>query len=210
MKRIAYILVNKEGEIFGESFLENQIFSSEKKAQKQISYWNKHKVSNEQEGEEDWTIKKIVLDNYSHLQQHKSFREFGGTDVPFLKLLVSTVLVAVCLGIYGYITLRPLVGMKADPAIQGALIFNTALASVTIALILESLIRLFKRFVFFAWDINSWFKYKKENTENLESFQMLPYILLTKVEEDERVLINSEDEMKLKKDNENESNKKII
>lgn len=210
MKRITYILVNNEGEIFGETYLENQIFSSEKKAQKQISYWNKHKVSNEQNGEEDWTIKRIVLNNYSHMQQHRSFWMYGGADTSSIKMIVLIGLVAVCFGVYGYVTLEPLLGMKAAPQIQDALIFNTALASVTIALILVSLIRLFKRFVFFALDINSWIKYKKENTEDLETFQMLPYLLLTKIDERERVLINYKTNKQLKKDNENESNKKII
>jgi hypothetical protein len=210
MKRIAYILVNKEGEIHGETLLENQIFSSEKKVQKQISYWNKHKVSNEQNEEEEWTIKKIVLESYSRLQQHNQFWRDRGPDTAFLKVTYWFVSFAVCVGVYGYLTLNPLLGMQADPKIQEILVFNTFLASVTIALILVSLIRLLKRFIFFTWDLNSWIKYKKENTEDLETFQMLPYLLLTKIDERELVLINSKTNTQLKKDNENESNKKII
>lgn len=187
MKRIAYILVNKEGEIFGETYLENQIFSSEKKAQKQISYWNKHKVSNEQNEEEEWTIKKIVLESYSRLQQHNQFWRDRGPDTTLLKVTYWFVSFAVCVGVYGYLTLNPLLGMQADPKIQEILVFNTFLAGIAITWMLTEVLKILKRFVFFMWDLNSWIKYKKENTEDLETFHMLPYLLLTKIEEGELI-----------------------
>ncbi|USI64618.1 hypothetical protein LMK05_07155 [Lactococcus petauri] len=209
MKRIAYILVNKEGEIHGETFLENQIFSSKNKAQKQISYWNKHKVSNEQNEEEEWTIKKIVLESYSRLQQHNQFWRDRGPDTALLKVTYWFVSFAVCVGVYGYLTLNPLLGMQADPKIQEILVFNTFLADIAITWMLTEVLKILKRFVFFMWDLNSWIKYKKENTEDLETFHMLPYLLLTKIEEGE--LISGDLlKMQLTKDNDNESNKKII
>ncbi|MFD2254413.1 hypothetical protein ACFSJM_08680 [Lactococcus formosensis subsp. bovis] len=211
MKRIVYILVNKEGEIFGETYLENQIFSSEKKAQKQISYWNKHKVSNEQNEEENWTIKRIVLNNYSHMQQFQ-YKSIGELRVPhstLLKVAANMVLYTFCLVVYGYVTLNPLLHTEIVPKVQSLLIFNTYLAGLAITLVLISLLHLMKCFIFFSWDINSWFKYKKENTEGLEIFQMLPYLLLTKIDEGERGMIYSKTSTQLKKERDNESNKKI-
>lgn len=196
MKRIAYILTNNEGKIFSESYGENKIFTSEKKAQKQIH--------------EQWEVKKIVLDSYSRLQQHNQFWREKDPDTAFIKIVCWFALFVVCGGLYGYLTINPLLGMQADPKIQEILIFNTFLAGMAITVMLAGALKILKRFVFFMWDIRLWIKYKKENTEGLETFHMLQYMLLTKIEEGERRTINSQliHESKSEKNNET-SNKNI-
>lgn len=159
MKRIAYLLVNAEGEIYRET----KTFPSLRNAEKEIEYGLRK--GHYEEG--DWTPKKIVLEGYSGFENSIS----QSWVIDEIKIVI---------GVMTWFQLLVLIFRL----IQGS---GTALLEIAVSLTLIGLgvcllyfVELLVFTIVFIRDVFAWLNYKKEDSSHLDRFSLVERELLFK------------------------------
>ena len=165
MKRIAYILIDKDENVF----MDNVVFKSLKKAEKEIGYSLKHKdfVST------IWKPKKVVIDGVS---KNKNINH----DWDFLRVFfigIASSASVVSLLVY----MQPLV-KNLDMTVEINTIMFTLLwlSGLGLSLLLMSVFKFVKKLIIHMLEIYSWIKYRREDTSDLEVYYFNDYSKLEK------------------------------
>ena len=156
MKRIVYLLVDKEGKIFPE----NEIFSTERKAQNQIDYGIKNKFY--EEGV--WQIQKVGVVDYSSYKAHEENEVTG--EFRFFFLIVFWAL---------WVTFFGLLFQSIDikEQCEGILVLVIGLSSYSLSLFTEFLFKQMRRFMCFLVDIKHYLSYRKLDKEEVEKLSWI-------------------------------------
>ncbi|MFK5005616.1 hypothetical protein ACI1UH_04580 [Lactococcus formosensis subsp. bovis] len=165
MRRLAYILIDKDENIF----MDNVVFKSLRKAEKQIGYSIKYKgfVSTE------WKPKKVVIDGFS---KNKKFNH----DWDFLRVFfIGVVSSASVVSLLVY--MQPLVKNLVMTEENNTIIFTLlVLSSLGLSLFLMSVFKFLKKTIIYMLAIYSWINYRREDTSDLEVYYFNDYSKLEK------------------------------
>lgn len=165
MKRIAYILIDKDENIF----MDNVVFKSLRKAEKQIGYSIKYKgfVSTE------WKPKKVVIDGFSKNKNVNHDWDF------FRVFFISGVSSASVVSLLVY--MQPLVKNLVMTEENNTIIFTLlVLSSLGLSLFLMSVFKFLKKTIIYMLAIYSWINYRREDTSDLEVYYFNDYSKLEK------------------------------
>lgn len=159
MKRIVYLLVDEEGKIFQE----NEIFSTERKAQKQIDYGIKNKFY--EEGV--WQIQKVGAVDYSSYRIHEE-KEITG-EFRFFSLLIFWTLWVTFFGLLFQ-------DMTISNQYEETMAVVIGLSSYSLSLFTEFLFKQIRKFIYFLVDIKNYMSYKKLVKEEVEKLSWIEIV----------------------------------
>jgi hypothetical protein len=165
MRRLAYIIIGKDGNIF----MDNKVFKSLKKAEKQIDY----SVKKQNFYDVTWEAKKVIIDGSS---KNKKVNH----DWYFLGFFCMSILLIV-LFTFLIVFMQPLVkNLDITEEINTILFTLLYLSGIGLGCILMGISIYLKKLVICMLDTYYWIKYIREDTSNLEVYYFNNYSKLEK------------------------------